>query len=87
MSGALLVLFALLAWAAILTAVGAVPRLRRGRPTAEGVEMEESRARYARAEVPHAEYDRRRREFRERMPRPRPLARAGTETSGAHSPK
>jgi hypothetical protein len=63
MSEALLIGFTLLGWIAIITAGAVVFRLVRGRPTPEEVEMDELRARYARREVPYAEYDRRRRQL------------------------
>jgi hypothetical protein len=63
-SEALVILFVLFAWTAIITVVAVARRLLWGRPTAEEVEEEELRARYARGEIPYAEYDRRRRELR-----------------------
>jgi hypothetical protein len=61
MSEYLIVFFVLLAWIGVLTAVALVIRATRGRPTPTEVELEELRARYARAELTHDEYEQRRR--------------------------
>ena len=76
MSEALIILFVLFLGTAILTVVAVGLRLIRGRPTAEEVEVEELRARYARGEIPYAQYDRRRRQLSEATPKPR----VGAET-------
>jgi len=61
MSEALILLFVLAFWFVVITAVVLVMRAVRGRPSAEAVELEELRARYARAELSHEEYERARR--------------------------
>jgi uncharacterized membrane protein len=82
MSEALVILFVLFLWTAILTVIAVALRLLRGRPTAEQLEVEELRARYARGEIPYAQYDRRRRELGKRPPAPRPIENADAGTPG-----
>ena len=60
MSEALVILYVLALWTVIITGVALVLRWRRGPATAKGIELEELRARYARAEMTHDEYERRR---------------------------
>ena len=66
MSEALIILFVLFLWTAILTAVAVVRRLIRGRSIEAEAEVEELRARYARGEIPYAAYERGRRQLTER---------------------
>jgi len=63
MSEALLLLFLLLGWVAIITIVAAFVRIYRGRPSQAAIEVEELRARLARGEISREEYDRRRGEL------------------------
>ena len=59
MSEALLLLFVLLGWMAIITIVAVVARIYRGRPSPVAIELEELRARLAREEISREEYERR----------------------------
>jgi uncharacterized membrane protein len=61
MSEYLIVLFVLVAWFVVLTVIGLVLRAIRGRPTPRELEVEELRARYARAELTYDEYQQHRR--------------------------
>lgn len=72
MSEALLLLFVLAMWFVVTAAVVLVVRLVRGRPSSDAVELEELRARYARAELTHDEYQRARRAVLERQVASRP---------------
>ena len=63
MSEALVILFVLFAWTAILTVFALARRLIRGRRSAAEVDVEELRARYARGEIPYALYEQRRRQL------------------------
>jgi uncharacterized membrane protein len=60
MSEALVILYVLGLWTVMITVVAVVLRWRRGPPTPESIELEELRARYARAEMTYEEYERRR---------------------------
>jgi hypothetical protein len=71
MSEALVILFVLALWTALLTAIAAARRLLRGAPTTEELEVEELRARRARGEIPYAQYDERRRQLGEASARAR----------------
>lgn len=82
MSEALIILFVLFFWTAILTVIAVVLRVVRGRPTAEEVEAEELRARYARGEIPYEQYDRRRRRLSEATPKTRPTRKVGAKSFG-----
>ena len=72
MSEALLILFVLALWTALLTVVAVVRRVFFGRPTHAETEVEELRARYARGEIPYEQYDRRRQELTGAPPTTRP---------------
>jgi uncharacterized membrane protein len=67
MSEALILLFVLAFWFVAMTIVALVIRAVRGRPSAKAVELEELRARYARAELSSEEYERARRAILERV--------------------
>lgn len=63
MSEGLIVLYALIGWTAVITVVAVGLRWVRGRPTPTDAALEELRARYARAEMTHEEYERKRRDL------------------------
>jgi uncharacterized membrane protein len=79
MSEALVILFVLFLWTAILTVIAVALRLVRGRPTAEELDVEELRARYARGEIPYEQYDRGRRQLSEATPKTPPGKKVGAE--------
>jgi uncharacterized membrane protein len=76
-SEGLVVLYALIGWTAVLSLVAIVLRIRRGRPSAVDVEMDELRAAYARGDITPREYARRRAELETAggSPAPPPHAR------------
>lgn len=84
MSEALVILFVLFLWTALLTAIAVARRLIRGRPTDEEVEVEELRARYARGEIPYALYERRRRQLTEKNPTAEHINEVGAKGAGGH---
>ncbi len=63
MTEQLVILYALGAWLVLLLGAGIVLRMRHGKPTARDVALEEIEARYARAELTRAEYERQRDEI------------------------
>ncbi len=63
MTEQLVILYALGAWLVIFVVAGVVLRLRNGKPTSRDIALEELEARYARAELTRAEYERQRREI------------------------
>ncbi len=71
MSEGLIILYVLIVWVAVITAVGLAHRWTHGAPSSEEVELEELRARYARAEMSHEEYERRRSQLSSRSSRHR----------------
>jgi uncharacterized membrane protein len=77
MSEYLIVFFVLVAWLVAMTAVGLVIRVTRGRPTPTEIELEELRARYARAELTHDEYEQRRRALGDAGPEGETRSRSG----------
>jgi uncharacterized membrane protein len=63
MSEGLVVLYAFLGWTVVLMGGAVILRLRRGRPTARDIALEELEAHWAQGEMTRQEYDRRRHEL------------------------